>query len=439
MRSLGTTALGRVAKERACPPEDPLSHRTRRRVAFYSHDTQGLGHVRRNIELASAMIAAHPATDVLLIGSATAAARLALPPSTRLVVLPGVTKDRRGGYAAARLDMTLDEVIAVRSDMAAVALRSFAPDVFVVDKLARGLGGELDQSLRVLADSRGPGGARPRVVLGLRDVLDRPGVARAEWDAALTTETLMQHYDEVWVYGDPQVYDPVREYDLPRPVGAMVHYTGYLADGRGGLEPTADMSVPSTSMSTARTKSRPYVLCLVGGGQDGAGLARTFAATPVPAGHDAVLVTGPYMDAAQRGFLHGAADHRLELTVHMFLDDPASLIHGAAAIVSMGGYNTVCEVLASRRPGLVVPRVRPRMEQAIRLDRLSRLTHLEQVHPERATPARIAAWLRDAVRRPHHPHHPHAVDLDGLATVPVLLEDLLSRSAAPLEVGRASA
>lgn len=428
-----------VTQDPALHCDGVFPHKTRRRVAFYSHDTQGLGHVRRNIELASAMVAAHPATDVLLISSAMAAARLALPACTQLVVLPGVTKDRRGGYAAARLGMELDQILAMRSAMAAAALRSFAPDVFVVDKLARGLGGELDESIRVLADTRGAAGAHTRLVLGLRDVLDSPEVARAEWDAAHTTETLVQRYDAVWVYGDQQVYDLVREYELPPAVAGMVRYTGYLADGRGGLEPPDDLSASSTGRCTRWTGTQPYVLCLVGGGQDGAELARTFAATPAPAGHDAVLVTGPYMDAAQRASLDAAVERRPELIVHTFLDDPAPLIRDAAAVVSMGGYNTVCEVLAARRPGLVVPRVRPRMEQAIRLDRLSRLTDLDQIRPDHATPARIAAWLRDAVRSPRRPHRSHAVDLGGLGTVPRLVDDLLSGSATQVEVCRASA
>ena len=38
----------------------------------------------------------------------------------------------------------------------------------------------------------------------------------------------------------------------------------------------------------------------------------------------------------------------------------------AAGVVAMGGYNTFCEILSFDKPALVVPRVRPRLEQAIR-------------------------------------------------------------------------
>ena len=35
----------------------------------------------------------------------------------------------------------------------------------------------------------------------------------------------------------------------------------------------------------------------------------------------------------------------------------------------MGGYNTFCEILSFDRPGLIVPRTAPRLEQTIRAER----------------------------------------------------------------------
>lgn len=63
-----------------------------RRVAFYSHDTQGLGHIRRNIALAAALVAAEPDTDVLLLTGNPEAATLPLPPNTDIATLPTIRK-----------------------------------------------------------------------------------------------------------------------------------------------------------------------------------------------------------------------------------------------------------------------------------------------------------------------------------------------------------
>ena len=55
-----------------------------------------------------------------------------------------------------------------------------------------------------------------------------------------------------------------------------------------------------------------------------------------------------------------------------FVREPIALMAGAARIVAMGGYNTVCEVLSLGRPALIAPRVSPRAEQVLRAERLGR-------------------------------------------------------------------
>ncbi|WP_157209964.1 glycosyltransferase family protein [Nocardioides aequoreus] len=382
----------------------------RRRVALYSHDTQGLGHVRRNIEIARALLAERPDTDVLLLSGAPEAARLPRPEQAGLVVLPSVSKSRSGEYAATQPGLGLAEVLRLRGAMVASAIEHFRPDVLVVDKEARGLRGELDPALAVARRTTGAGGRRTRLVLGLRDVLDTPLTARREWESAGTTRTLRSSYDAVWVYGDPRVHDLGDACGLPRDVRAMMRFTGYLAEGRhhGPRATYAD--------------GAPYVLCLVGGGQDGADLADAFVRAPLPRGHRGVVVTGPYMPRAARDALDVLAGTRDDLSVLGFVDDTPGLIDGAAAVVTMGGYNTVCELLASGRPGLVVPRVVPRLEQAVRADELARRTHLDALHPDEASADAVGAWLADAVGRDGGAHD---LDLGGLTRLPALLDQLL--------------
>jgi predicted glycosyltransferase len=400
----------------------------RRRIAFYSHDTQGLGHIRRNIELASALVADDPGTDVLLVTGAVEAGSLAVPPNTELVVLPAVTKSRSGDYSSAALRCSLAEILALRGDLIAAAIEAFSPDLLIVDKEARGLRGELDKTLAITPGLTGPGGRRTRLILGLRDVLDAPERTREEWRAAGTTEALLANYDEVWVYGDPSVHDPTSGCVLPQSVHDMVRFTGYLANGRGaGLVPRlGDRFAPHAGHGK-------YVLCLVGGGQDGADLTRAFVGADLPAGHHGVVVTGPYMKPRLREELEGLTNGRSDLTVHDFVSSTLGLVGKAAAVVTMGGYNSVCEVLASGNPGLIVPRVRPRLEQAVRAEALARRTHLDTLRPEQAHAATLTGWLADAVERPALPH---TIDLDGLARVPSLVAGVADRNAVSIPITR---
>ncbi|WP_168211907.1 glycosyltransferase family protein [Ruania zhangjianzhongii] len=392
----------------------------RRRVALYSHDTQGLGHIRRNISIASALIEANPDTDVLLLTGAPEATSLPLPANTEIVTLPTLHKDVSGSYRPKTFGLPLAAVLEVRGQIVAAALAAFQPDLFVVDKAVRGVHGELDTALRTLRSTH------TKVVLGVRDVLDSPEVTVREWQAAGTTEAVRDYYDEVWVYGDPAVFDAAAAYAWPWPVRSKVSYTGYLADHRPDYVSRSEPTAPANGDLAAQ----PYVLCLVGGGQDGAALAEAFARSEFPAGHRGVLITGPYMSARARRTLDQISQERPELTVHGFSARTHEFIASASATVTMGGYNSVCELLAARCPALVVPRTVPRMEQAVRADALAQLGWVDSLYPNELTPARIGAWLARAVSGPRRVLR--RIDLDGLVHLPALADALLNHR--PLEV-----
>ena len=207
------------------------------RVAFYSHDTQGLGHVRRNSLLAAAMVAAHPDVNVLLLSGASEAGALPLPDRTDIVTVPGLAKDVTGRYRARELDCSLEQVLAVRSAALESVLVNFAPDLLVVDKVPRGILGELEPGLRRVRREHGT-----RTVLGLRDVLDDVTTTRREWRDSRSREAIRSLYDQVWVYGDHAVFDPAEVYGWTPDVRKKVRYTGYLGAGRDQLLPVRPAS-----------------------------------------------------------------------------------------------------------------------------------------------------------------------------------------------------
>jgi predicted glycosyltransferase len=386
------------------------------RVAFYSHDTQGLGHIRRNSLLAAALVAAHPDVNVLLMSGASEAGSLPLPDRTDLVTVPGLAKDVTGRYHPRALDCSLEEVLAVRSSALESVLVNFAPDLLVVDKVARGILGELEPGLRRVRREHGT-----RTVLGLRDVLDDAATTRREWRESRSGAAIHSLYDQVWVYGDSAVFDPAEVYGWTPGVRDKVRYTGYLGAGRDRLLPVRSDS--DGAPSVCDEIPRPFVLGLVGGGQDGAGVADAFARTTFPEGHLGVLVTGPYLPADDLESVEKLAHDRDDLRVYRFVGDVPALVKASSATVSMGGYNSVCELMAARRPALVVPRTVPRLEQKLRADHLARRGLVDVLDADRLEPGRLGAWLRDAVAGSRRSFT--SVDLQGLERVAGLATDLI--------------
>ena len=410
-----------------------------RRAALYSHDTQGLGHIRRNIALAATLVAEDD-TDVLLITGSPAASSLPLPPRTDLVVLPAAAKDADGTYRSRSLALPVDHLLRIRSELIAATVRSFAPDLLVVDKVPLGLQGELRATLTALRTSP------TQVVLGLREVLDDPVATRQEWLRDESTLTIDRYYDAVWVYGDPQVFDPAVAYGWPRQVTDKITYTGYLASGRfrgadhaGSRQdpsPAAPDSAPSDSApSDPRTPALPepgYVLGQVGGGQDGHALAEAFIEAVPASARPGVLLTGPLMAESQRHRLvHRAAT--AGVTMIDFHPDPAALIADAAGVISMAGYNSVCELLAAGTPTLLVPRVRPRAEQLVRANNLAARHLMDRLHPDDLSPAVLADWIATLPAAggtwvpSEGPHERASIDLDGLSRIAGLARGLTGR------------
>lgn len=394
--------------------ETPRSSDRRRgpqrlRVALYSHDAQGLGHVRRNLAIAGALAVSELAPDILLLNGTPYAREFDLPPRTDCLTLPALQKSLDGTYTG-RFDPPL--LLRVRAEAIGGALAAFDADLLIVDKLPRGAFNELQPALNHRRRSGG------RTVLGLRDILDTPTATIWEWQQARANEAIAEHYDAVWVYGDPRVYDPVTQYGFPQAVASKVSYTGYLAP----------------QVQRPLTSGPPLVLCVVGGGQDGYGLARTFLESDLPTGVKALLVTGPHMPTVEREHLERIAAERGQRQVRRFIRGTLDLLLQAHAVVSMGGYNTVCEILASGVPAFIVPRTTPRQEQSLRAHRLQALGAVDTASLDTLTAPRLSEWIQQTLERA--PRHGAVIDTDGLSTVRHLAASLCGRSLA--EAGRAA-
>jgi len=376
------------------------------RIVLYSHDSLGLGHVRRNLALANALseqlpgLTGRQVTGVLVAGTALAPG-FRIPKGWDWVIVPGVMKGLEG-YEPRELSVPMPDLVSLRGKLLDSLLQGFSPDLVIVDRHATGVHRELEGALRRL---RARGSAR--VVLGLREVLDSPAAAIAEWAGIGGPNRVKELFDAVWIYGDRSVHDPVAAGEIPSSLRRMVSYTGYLAAGRP--EGSGKLKMPGR-----------YVMTTVGGGADGYALARLAAKAPLPAGLGHLIVAGPQMPKAQRRDLRRQA--RPGVVIVKALEDMLAHISSADAVVSMGGYNSVCEILSTSVPALIVPRDHTRHEQGIRATSLAAAGYLEQHGLATLTPDVLAGWI--ASRAGTRVDRRRA-ELNGLSRVPGLAADLL--------------
>jgi predicted glycosyltransferase len=386
---------------------------SRRRVMLYSHDTFGLGHLRRCRTIAHALAASDPEMSVLILTGSPVAGRFDFASHVDHVRLPGVVKLPNGEYASHNLGIHIEETVRLRTALIASADAAFQPDMIIVDKEAAGFRGELLPTLEA-AKRRGAA-----LVLGLRDVLDDPDALAVEWARKGAMRTIEHFFDEVWVYGLPQICEPLIGLGAPQKVLNRVNYTGYLRRETPDHSPEIGLTPPH----------EPYVLVTTGGGGDGAALIDWVISAYE---HDAeiplhaVILYGPFMAAEKRAEFERRAEALTgRVTTASFDSRVERLLSEAVGAVAMGGYNTFCEILSMDKPAVVAPRVAPRREQLIRAEAAERLGLARMLHRPRdgEAPEVMARAIRGlATQKP-----PSAMGVAGLLSG---LDTIVGRAAA---------
>jgi predicted glycosyltransferase len=368
------------------------------KILMYSHDSYGLGHLRRTLTLAEAFVERNRDTSALVLTGSTVSDAFRLPRGVDIVKLPSAIKVANQVYESSRMLIDFESLKDLRSGLILSAAEAFEPDVFIVDKAPLGMKREVRPTLKYFRDSR----PSTLTVLGLRDVLDDPESIRRHWKEGRIAEAIEEFYDLTLVYGPREVYDPLPEYGLSEEALDRSHYIGYV--GRNPA-PETDSDLPF----------RPgYVLVTAGGGGDGLLLIESYLKSlkrPEPS-FESLVVTGPLMDDGAKREIERLA-RGLRARVMEFRPDMERLIKSAGAVVAMGGYNTTVELLAARKSALIVPRVEPRVEQLIRAERLADLGLVEMIHPNDLTPRLVRSKVEELLKRDPVSAPRVGVDLSG--------------------------
>ncbi|MFB9949308.1 glycosyltransferase family protein [Rhizobium puerariae] len=388
----------------------PLSQNAR--ILMYSHDTFGLGHLRRCRTIAHSLVNAFGGLQVLIISGATIAGAFDYRTRVDFVKIPSVIKLRNGEYTSMNHHIDLQDTLTMRQAIIRHTAETFEPDIFIVDKEPMGMRREVEDTL-VYLKTRGT-----TLVLGLREVMDAPHLLKSEWERNDIIRKADQLYDDIWVYGPPDFYDPLAGLDVPQSLRAKMNFVGFLqrhaSESRSGSHHRDD-----------------YILVTTGGGGDGSDLIRDVInayESDSTLTQRALIVLGPYMPAEQRQHLTQAGARIPALEIIEFDNRMEDLIAGAKAVVAMGGYNTYCEILSFDKPALIIPRISPREEQLIRARRAHELGLVDMLHPDESVNGpRLAQALKDLLKREAPSQTAPHMRLDGLSNICEIVRKWLGR------------
>ena len=295
------------------------------------------------------------------------------------VRIPGMIKITNEQYLPLSIKLDPSEVLNIRKSIILATAMTFKPDFFIVDKAPLGMKREVVDTLSWLRDHC----SSCTSILGLRDIMDSAASTVDEWRSKGIYDVMESLYDEIWIYGSRELYDPIREYCIPASIASKMHFTGYIP-----------RKVPSPEqIRNARTNfgiadDEKLILVTPGGGGDGHPMLTSFlrafdpARGGIPERTRVVIVTGPFISQRNYQDLVSQCDEKQYITLR-FHRGMESLIGAAQVVVSMGGYNTICEIASQRKPFLIIPRTIPREEQLIRASVLSSNGFCDFIDPRR--------------------------------------------------------
>ncbi|SDO76357.1 glycosyltransferase family protein [Desulforhopalus singaporensis] len=340
------------------PPE---THETYN-ILMYSHDTYGLGHIRRTMAIANHLRDAN--TNVLILTGSPLVGRFKMPKQVDFVRIPGMIKQTNEEYRSLSIRIEEEQALSIRTNIILATAKTFRPNLFIVDKEPLGLKKEVLPTLEWLKENS----PHTRTVLGLRDILDDYRVIRKDWRDKDVYTCLDRLYNEIWVYGNREIYDPVEQYAIPQTIKNRIKYTGYIPR----------KTLPKNCKSRVRRRYRildddKFILVTTGGGGDGFEVIDHYLKMhdyfPTSLPFKSIIITGPFMPKRQREQIKKRAK-TLGIKTLPFHPQLEELMTAADLVVSMGGYNTICELLTQQTPSLIIPRETPRKEQLIRAERL---------------------------------------------------------------------
>ena len=386
------------------------------KLLVYSHDAFGLGNIRRMLAICEHLLQAIPSLSILLLSGSPMMQGFRIPKGLDYIKLPCLNRGTTGKIATKYLGMDVDETVKLRAKLIRSAAASFKPDLVLVDKKPYGIQNELMPTLNYLK------GVHPytKIVLLLRDILDAPDVTIAEWQKYGFNQTIEEYYDRLLIVGTPEVFDFCKSYQLPPSIAFKARYCGYLR------RPQGQKLITEVRQELELAERDRLVVVTPGGGEDGYPMVDAFLKGAASAQFKSLVISGPEMPVQQRRELYQTAANLPQVAMREFSDDLMSYLAAADIIVSMGGYNTVCEVLSAGKRAVIVPRVKPSQEQILRTTCMSKFDFFSVVEPDQLNPQKLSQAIQYQMQQAARQTVQPAIDLNGLSRIAHHLSSLMN-------------
>jgi predicted glycosyltransferase len=385
------------------------------KIILYCQHVLGIGHFMRSLALCQAL-----SEHQVILVTGGYKLQVALPPHVTEFRLPALMMDETfAGLYAAEESQSVAGIKSERRLLLSQLLRDEQPDAFVVELYPFGrkqFRFELDPVLEELRTAADPH-PRPWVVSSVRDILVEKD-QRSKYETRVV-QTLNRYFDTLFIHADPAFIKLNETFGRMADISIPVHYTGFItphppADARQRIRQQLDLD-----------PQIPLIIASAGGGKVGVDLLEATAGACQLLNdlmrYRLIMFAGPYMEEKAYKRLTQFVDSRIQ--VRRFTQNFLSYLAAAELSVSMAGYNTSMNLLATRTPALIWPFDQNR-EQRMRAARMAQRHPIRILKRSDVIPQRLQALMVDMLGAKNS-NPSENVDLNGAWNTAQLLKEMV--------------
>ena len=359
----------------------------RQRILYYCQSLVGVGHLSCSLRIIEELLL-H--CDVDLVYGGLDAAMPTAQPDFRSLRLPTLLHDEDSGEffdPDPEPGREIEQIWAARADAISAFLR-MPYQAIVVEFYPFGRR-RFKPEIMSLFDAVREQCGRVPIFSSVREVL----VPRAADKERRMVDSVRKHIHTVFVRGDPKIIRFDETFSLAHQIEDRLCYTGYI----------------SPPPAQNRPLRKQQVLVSQGGGNVGRELlqAAVGAAALLP-GLSFLLATGSRTPPAEIDRLRQTV-RSANVEIAPFLPDFQRHLMESAVSISMGGDNTLLDVMTARTPALAYP-YQGNSEQGFRIRKFAEKGLLHELAPEDLVAERLKEKIELALSTPYPARH---IAVDG--------------------------
>ena len=386
------------------------------KIILYCQHVLGIGHLFRTLEICKEL----KRHQVLLV---TGGPRInaKIPSHVEVIHLPGLQMDPEfKGLFSSDKSASLDQVKKKRQKKLLAIVEREMPDIFLLELYPFGRKAfrfELDPVIQAICSKTQP---RCGVISSVRDILvEKENQNKHE---GRVVQTLNNFFDAVLVHSDPRLITLKETFFRFDEIKIPVIHTGYIAQ-----------KAPAGSRDRIRRQlgigeADLMIVASAGGGSVGKPILESaieaFGRLKMKTPLYLYVYGGPYMAEGDFAYLKALGTGQ-RIQVSKFSSDFLSFLAAADLSISMAGYNTTMNILATGVPALVWPFAANR-EQKRRAARLAERGALKLINDQDLNPDQLAAIMDQTLSLADT--RKIDIDLNGAAHTAQWLESWVSRN-----------